>query len=452
MYPFVRGGTILLLLGDVFAFVSALVLTLLIRYQEIPSDVIVQQHLRPFSFIFYIWVAVFLIAGLYDRHVSLVRKSIPALVLRVQFVNVLIAGIIFFSLPLEIAPKTNLVIYLFISTLLIVGWRLYLFPLITTGKAINALVIGSSSEALGIAKVLASNPFFKNVNPFLLSRTDYNDFEEFRESLLQFAKNEHVEIIIADMRDEYATLLTRDLFSLSFEDRDIRFFNLPTFYEQLHHRVPPSLIEETWLLENITTSSPHYAYDFLKRLIDIVGACILLVPALVLFPFIMFAIKLYDKGPIFYHAERVGQFNKPITLLKFRTMTGADSGQTALKSTLEVTRMGRILRRTRLDELPQLFNVLKGDLSFIGPRPEIPTLAHVYAENIPYYNMRHLIKPGLSGWAQINNFDVPRQGIDIERTIDKLSFDLYYLKHRSLFLDIEIALKTVNTLLLRTGT
>lgn len=133
-------------------------------------------------------------------------------------------------------------------------------------------------------------------------------------------------------------------------------------------------------------------------------------------------------------------------------MSGRDNSADALKSTLRITRVGTFLRKTRLDELPQLINILAGDLSFIGPRPEIPSLVQVYAEEIPYYNMRHLTKPGLSGWAQINNFDVPRGGVDVPRTIDKLSFDLYYLKHRSLLLDIEIALKTINTLLMRTGT
>jgi lipopolysaccharide/colanic/teichoic acid biosynthesis glycosyltransferase len=139
-------------------------------------------------------------------------------------------------------------------------------------------------------------------------------------------------------------------------------------------------------------------------------------------------------------------------LYKFRSKNGSDSSHAALKSELRDTRVGIILRKTRIDELPQLINVLKGDLSFIGPRPEIPSLVTVYEKEIPYYTMRHLVKPGLSGWAQINNFDVPRGGIDVERTIDKLSFDLYYLRHRSLMLDIEIALKTVNTLVMRTGT
>ncbi len=452
MYLFDRGSTILLLLGDFITFAGALVLTLFVRYQAVPSEEVVHQHLQPFMFLFCFWILVYLIAGLYDRHISLVRKSIPALVLRVQFINILLAALFFFIFPVGIEPKTNLAIYLVISTLLIVVWRLYVFPLITTGKPMRALVIGESSEALAIARVFATNPFFKNIKPFLLSKKDIPDFQEFRTAMLHFVEHDSTDMVIADMRDEFASRLVSDLYTLAFGDKNVRFFNLPSMYEQLHHRVPPSLIEESWLLENVATGSPHYAYAVLKRMIDVMGALVLLVPFAFMFPFVALAIKLEDRGPLFYKAERIGQYNRIIHILKFRTKNGRDTGAEALKSELVDTKVGRFLRKTRIDELPQLLNILLGDLSFIGPRPEIPALAKVYAENIPYYNMRHLTKPGLSGWAQINNYDVPRGGVDIGRTIDKLSFDLYYLKHRSLLLDIEIALKTINTLLLRSGT
>lgn len=449
---FVRGGTILLLLGDFVVFSGALVLTLFVRYQEVPGEDVVRAHLQPFFLLFCIWILVFLITGLYDRHISLVRKSIPMLVLKVQFFNTLIAALFFFVFPFGIEPKTNLAIYLVVSTILIILWRLYVYPRITAGKPVRALVIGDSEEAAAIARVFANNPFFKNIRPFLLSKKDIPDFEEFKTSLHNFIKKQSPEMVIADMRDEFAIRLVGDFYSMAFGDSNIRFFNLPTFYEQLHHRVPPSLIGESWLLENVTTGSPHYAYDAMKRLIDIVGALVFLVPSLFVFPLVALAITLDDKGPLWYKAERVGQYNKIIHILKFRTMSGRDNSADALKSTLHITRVGMFLRKTRLDELPQLINILAGDLSFIGPRPEIPSLIKVYAEEIPYYNMRHLTKPGLSGWAQINNFDVPRGGVDVPRTIDKLSFDLYYLKHRSLLLDMEIALKTINTLLMRTGT
>lgn len=452
MHMFVRGSTVLLLIGDLIVFTGSLVLTLFVRYQAWPSHDLVSTHLRAFTVLFVFWVLTFLITGLYDRYISLVRKSIPALVLKVQFFNILLAALIFFIFPFGIEPKTNLVIYLLISTLLIVLWRLYVYPLIATGKPMRALVVGDSDEALAIARMFQGNPFFRNIKPFLLRKKDISDFDEFRASLLRFVDQGSADMVIADMRDEFANRLTRDFYKLAFENSNIRFFNLPAIYEHLYHRVPPELVEESWLLENVSAGSPHYAYDVLKRGIDLAGAIALLVPALVLFPVIMLAIYLEDRGAFFYEAERVGQFNRPIRILKFRTMTGRDASRDALKSTLTITKVGTFLRKTRLDELPQLLNILMGDLSFIGPRPEIPSLVSVYAENIPYYNMRHLTKPGLSGWAQINNFDVPRGGVDIPRTIDKLSFDLYYLKHRSLILDIEIALKTINTLVLRSGT
>jgi len=452
MNLFARGNTILLLTGDFVTFGGALLISLLIRYRAVPSDEVLSQHLQPFLFLFCFWILMFLIAGLYDRHISLVRKSIPILVLRVQFLNILLSALFFFIFPVGIEPKTNLVIYLIISTLLIILWRLYIHPRITTGKPMRALVIGESDEALGIAQVLARNPYFKHIKPFLLSRRDIPDFEEFKTSLYNFLESESTDMVIADMRDEYAARLTTDLYNFAFEDRNIRFFNLPTIFEELHHRVPPSLIGEAWLLEHIAAGAPHYAYDVVKRGIDIVGALILLVPSILVLPLISFAITVQDGGSILYHATRVGQYGKKINIYKFRTMSGTDSPDDAVKSTLTITSVGKFLRKTRLDELPQLLNILKGDLSFIGPRPEIPTLVDIYAKEIPYYNLRHLVKPGLSGWAQINNFDVPRGGVDISRTVDKLSFDLYYLKHRSLLLDVEIALKTVNTLLMRTGT
>ncbi len=452
MQLFARGSTILLLLGDFVTFGSALVITLFIRYGSIPSDEVVSQHLQPFLLLFCFWILVFLIVGLYDRHISLVRKSIPALIFKVQFGNILIAALFFFIFPVGIEPKTNLLIYLIVSSVLVMVWRLYIHPRITTGKPMRALVIGGSVEALGIARVLARNPYFRHVKPFLLSRNDIPNFAEFKAALRGFLEHGSTDMVVADMRDEYAQKLAPDFYHFAFEDRNIRFFNLPGIFEELHHRIPPSLIGEAWLLEHITALSPHYAYDVLKRIIDVCGALLLLVPTTILFPFVALAIKFEDRGAFLYRAVRVGQFGKPIYIYKFRTMTGTDTPDSAVKSTLSVTKVGSFLRKTRLDELPQLFNVLLGDLSFIGPRPEIPTLVSVYAEKIPYYNLRHLVKPGLSGWAQINNFDVPRGGVDIERTIDKLSFDLYYLKHRSFLLDIEIALKTINTLMMRTGT
>jgi len=450
MQLFVRGGTLLLLLGDILTFLGALVVTLLVRYREFPGKEIIDQHLSPFILLFIIWIVVFLIAGFYDRALLLARKEIPTKVLKVQSINILLAAAFFFAFPFGIEPKTNLVIYLVISSIGIAFWRLYIFPRLVSDESLGVLVIGDSPEAKAVVDVFESNRYFKNIRTYILG-SEYMKSESYlRSSLLTVLAGHEVNIIVADMENITVESLTKDFYTLVFTKEDIQFFDLSAMYEQLHHRIPPSSVEEMWFLENVTTHAPHYAYDFLKRTIDIVGAILLLIPCVLLFPFIIIAIKLQDGGKVLYTSTRIGQYNEPVSIYKFRSMTGMDSGDT-LNTTLEVTSLGAFLRKTRLDELPQLWNILRGDLSFIGPRPELPARAEVYAEKIPYYNMRHLIKPGLSGWAQINNFEVPRGEVDVERTVDKLAFDLYYLKHRSIALDVEIALKTIGTLLGRTG-
>lgn len=452
MEKIARGSVLFLLVGDVGTFVVSLILTLLVRYQTVPSKPILYAHLFAFGVLFAVWVLTFFIAGLYDRYISLARKNIPSLVWKAQCFNMLFAGIIFFTVPFGIEPKTNLVIYLIISSLLVVCWRLYLFPLFTAGSFIHAIIIGDSAEAKSVASLFAQSPFYQHIKTTILSKEQLSNFDEYAHTIATYIEDGRTEMVIADMNDPFAKALSSQFYRIAFEDRNVRFFKLSAIYEQLLHRLPPSLINEGWLLENISPDAPHYAYDALKRTIDIIGAVILSIPTLFLLPFIALAIKLEDNGPLFYKAIRVGEFGNRIAMFKFRTMNGSDNAKDALKSTLQVTRVGAFLRKTRLDELPQLYNILTGELSFIGPRPEIPSLVEVYAKNIPYYQLRHLMKPGLSGWAQINNFDVPKGGVDIEKTIDKLSFDLYYLKHRSFMLDLEIALKTINTLLSRTGT
>jgi lipopolysaccharide/colanic/teichoic acid biosynthesis glycosyltransferase len=215
-------------------------------------------------------------------------------------------------------------------------------------------------------------------------------------------------------------------------------------------RIALHRVDNRWVARHVSRYA-HTLYDILKRAMDIIAAVVLGALSLVFYPFLIVGIKLQDGGPVFYSQVRVGQNNRPIVMRKFRSMTGADSGDEVLKSRLTVTPLGRVLRKTRIDELPQLWNVLKGDLSLIGPRPEFPKLVEEYSKHIPYYSLRHLVKPGLSGWAQLYHDNHPHHGSDVEATREKLSYDLYYLTHRSLVLDATIALKTIKKLLTRSG-
>lgn len=451
MQLFGRHTMNILLLGDVIVFLVSLVATLGLRYRAIPSREIIDAHLTPFLILFVIWMGVFLIAGLYDRSIELARKQMPMRIIRVQFINMLLAALFFFALPFGIEPKTNLVIYLAVSALGIGLWRMYIFPHIAVQASTRMLIVGNSTETFSIVRVLLLNQYFKSIEVKHVHASLAEEKGSWRDALFSVVTEQPFDIVVADLRDPDVTPLMRDLHMLVFAGRGTRFLNLHTLYEQLTHRVPSSLITEEWFLQNMSNHTGKSMYDILKRCTDIALALVVTTLTIPFFPFIALAVKLQDGGTVFYVSERVGQYNKPFRMYKFRTMSGNDAANT-INSTLVVTRLGRFLRATRLDELPQLLNVFRGDLSFIGPRPETPARAAVYAEQIPYYMMRHHVRPGLSGWAQISNFDVPRTSIDVTQTIEKLSFDLYYLKNRSLILDIEVALKTIGTIISRTGT
>lgn len=429
---------------------AALFIALALRYGALPDEMLLAPHLGPFLALALVSVSVFFIAGLYDTRLVFARRDLPDLVLKTQVINILLAALFFFLVPVGITPKTILALYLIVSTALIICWRMFLFPLVSSGAVARAVIVASGEDAKAVSQALNGNAGFGCVCAEMVDIRAYGSTALLRAKLTELVSTRGIDTVIADMSDEYAKRLAPLYYDLAFPGAAVCFIRLHELYEQLFHRVPLSLIGKTWFLENIRADGPHYGYSFLKRTIDIVGALLLLVPCAVLFPMVALAIKLQDGGKVLYKTERVGQYGRPIYLYKFRTMTGMDSGAT-LDTKHAVTPLGRFLRKMRIDELTQLWNIVQGDLSFVGPRPEIPARARRYAETIPYYAMRHLIKPGLSGWAQINNFEVPRGEVDIARTIEKLSFDLYYLKRHSLLLDLEIILKTVKTMLLHSG-
>lgn len=227
--------------------------------------------------------------------------------------------------------------------------------------------------------------------------------------------------------------------------RGHRVTNESTFYEKATGQILVDEITPHWFL--FADLQVHcQRRQALKRAFDIVCAVFGLILALPLFPLLAVLIKLTDHGPIFYSQTRVGQNGQPFTLIKLRTMkVGAEVSEPvwAVKNDPRATPIGRFLRRTRLDELPQLVNILLGQMSLVGPRPERPELVVQLAEKIPFYNERHLVKPGLTGWAQIGF----GYGSSVEDAKRKLQFDLYYIKHLSIELDLVILLRTLGVFL-----
>ena len=266
----------------------------------------------------------------------------------------------------------------------------------------------------------------------------------FQDEILSRVYSEEVQIIAIDLKSEKVEPILPHLYNLIFSR--VKFIDMYKIYEDLFDRIPLSLVRYNWFLENISTES-RITYDVIKRITDIMLSFVVGIVSLIFYPFAYVLIKLDDGGSIFFEQERIGKNNKIIKVKKFRTMEDISADMSSKK----ITKIGKWLRKLRIDELPQLWSVFKGDMSMIGPRPEIPTLVKHYEEKIPYYNIRHLIKPGLSGWAQLYHNDPPKVNADSEKTRRKLSYDLYYIKNRSFMLDLKIALKTIKALLSRNG-
>ena len=214
-------------------------------------------------------------------------------------------------------------------------------------------------------------------------------------------------------------------------------------------KVPLSAIGEVWFLENLAESEKKF-YENFKRIFDMFFAIIFGIISLIFYPIIAILIKIDSKGPVFYKQKRVGLNGEVFTVYKFRTMiedAEKDGVKWADNEDKRITKVGRFLRKTRLDELPQLLNIFFGDMSFVGPRPERVEFVETLEKQIPYYNIRHIIRPGLTGWAQVNF----RYGASVEDSIEKLQYELYYIKHRCFILDISIILKTIKIVLKGSG-
>jgi len=446
-----RSERVYLLLGDIAVFYVALWFTLFVRYLSPPDVELWQRHVVPFTFLFLMSVVIYFIAGLYDPHTSYLRSRLPTLVAYSQTATVVLAALFFFSVPyFGITPKTILLIFLAISSVLIVLWRLVLTRFFGVRRTTRALVLGKGGEIRELIKELnASNQCGLTVK-HQFSPEDVDVSEKLQEQILEFITKENITTIIVDTRDRHVTNITPVFYNLLFLHPNLVILDALTLYENIFRRIPISMLEHSWFIEHITRQ-PQWLYNLYHRVFDILASLALGFVTVMLLPFVALAIKLEDGGPIFSSQRRVGKDNQPFSLVKFRTMTVAnDDGKWGAQEN-RVTRVGVILRKSRIDELPQLWNVLLGGYSLIGPRPEFMEAVAVYAEAIPYYNARHLITPGLSGWAQLNHHGHPHHGVDIEETRNKLSYDLYYLKNRSLWLDLEIGLKTIKTLLSAVG-
>jgi lipopolysaccharide/colanic/teichoic acid biosynthesis glycosyltransferase len=444
--PFARRETALLVFGDALLLIASLWLALVLRSFDVPTGGYFLEHLRAFIVVYGISFLIFFIAGLYEPQTRLVKRILGVRILGAQATNTAIAAVLFFLLPFEIAPKTVLLLYLVISVILISAWRFFIVPYLSIAETKPAVLIGEGDAYEEVLAALKGNSkyyvrFVDSIRPSTLMEGDLKP-------MLEQHVNAGIRVVVLDTRNAVVRKELPSLYDAMLEG--VTFVEFSTFYEGLTDRVPLAHIDHAWLLEHLRRQNRIYAVA--KRVIDIAGA---LIGIILSAPFIVIGILgvlLSGPGKIFVVHVRVGRDNKVFRLYKLRSMLFDDHGDAELHKKNRVTVFGKFLRKSRIDELPQLWNILIGDLSFIGPRPEFPTSAAIYETEIPYYAVRHLVTPGLSGWAQIYDHDAPRGGADVARTARKLSYDIYYMKHRSFGLDMAIALKTLRALASLSGT
>ncbi|MDR3558467.1 MAG: sugar transferase, partial [Candidatus Pacebacteria bacterium] len=305
-----------------------------------------------------------------------------------------------------------------------------------SSKKQNALLVAKGEEATELFDEINGNSRY--------GMAFVSHLESAPADIVSLIQQKGITFITADLNDASVRSVLPELYDLFF--KGVEFVDIRNLYEDIFDRIPLSLVDNAWCLTHISSASKP-VFDLVKRLTDIVVAGLFGAVSLVLYPFVYLAIKLDDGGALFSYQTRVGERDKPISIIKFRTMSVAnDDGKWGNGPKNVITRVGKFLRKSRIDELPQLWNVLRGDKSLIGPRPEFPEPVALYTREIPYYDLRHIVKPGLSGWAQIYGKH-PHHGINSDETRDKLSYDLFYIKNRSLTLDLKIALRTMEVLL-----
>ena len=238
---------------------------------------------------------------------------------------------------------------------------------------------------------------------------------------------------------------------LQYKLEGLQYYNYLEFYETYENKLPISHLSPKWFLENTGFEIYHNNFNLkAKRLLDLFFAMLIGIFAAPVIILAAIIVKLESKGPIFFIQERIGEGNRKFNIVKFRSMTTdaeKDGPQWASKNDNRVTKFGKIMRATRIDELPQLWNVLRGEMSFVGPRPEREFFIQQLEKEIPYYNLRHTVKPGLTGWAQV----MYPYGASVEDAYRKLQYDLYYIKHHSIPFDVKVLLKTVTIVIFGKG-
>ncbi len=453
----IRVKQILLLMGDFVVFQLSVPIMLLLRYGQVTAENY-DQHAFPFLILSLLWLVGFYVAGLYDLRLSRDTLKFFRTYFEGTVANLLLSLGFFYLLPIfGITPRTNLFLFVAIVLVLDYVWRLGFNRLIAKGLfRTRVLFVGTPEDAIGVDNLIRETaPGFELkavIQTAAGTRFDDGSVVWYAspDAIKELVNKNLIDTIVIGHKPEEVIGLQDALYETIFSA--VTLVDRATFEEMATGRIPLEHISQSWFLSHIREGE-KVAYESVKRFFDLLSAIPIGLVTLVLFPFLALLVKISSPGPILIRQKRVGLKGRTFTLYKFRSMRqdaeadGRPKLASDQKNDPRVTRIGKILRATSLDELPQIWNILRGDMSVIGPRPERPEFVEELTRQMPFYALRHLTRPGVTGWAQVNF----RYASSFADNIKKLQYDLYYIKHRSFMLDLSILLKTIRIVLRRIG-
>jgi exopolysaccharide biosynthesis polyprenyl glycosylphosphotransferase len=444
---------LLLILGDflvaVIATLIALALWAQFDWYNLSSEFL-QKRAGWFSLIPFIWIL--LMANLYDlRRASSMRESMKGVLFAAMLGTSIYLTVYFFRSSPESLPRRGILYFLLIVVVLTLLWRaayVRVFNAPAFRRRILLIGAGRSGKALlDVLLKLQASPFevvgMIDDDPQLQDAM-VNDVPVLGDSsvILDIIEREGISDVFVAVSGKMNGEMFQTL--LDAQENGVSIVRMPVAYEELLGRVPIHHLESDWLLRSFVDEVRVGSfYHIFKRFVDLMGALVGLLVLALIYPWVALAILLDSGRPVLFYQTRLGKGGKKYELAKFRTMSQDAEADGVARWTADddprTTKVGRFLRKTHIDELPQFINVLVGDMSIAGPRPERPELVAQLEKEIPFYRARLLVKPGISGWAQVNY----GKGASVRGSAEKLEFDLYYIKHRSFWLDLWIIFRSI---------
>lgn len=407
-----------------------------------------------------VYVSIFgTVFELYDLQKSSKIEKISSAIVFTVSVTVLFYLLTPFLTPVLPDNRLQIVFFYFAMLSALFLWRiLYLTFVVSPRFYKKVLIIGETSNIETIIEAFkSSDPNYKIIG-FVNCETDklaaikFNAIKEYKpKQIYKVIKDENIsEIVIASYNSESITSeIYYTLIKLLEEGFSIKEYT--QVYEEMAQRIPVQFVgKDFYKYFPFSRSNQNKLYLFFLRIFDIAISLSGILIGILFLPVILIGNAIANRGPLFYTQDRVGKNGKIFKMIKYRTMirNAEKSGAVwAKKGDTRITPFGRFLRYSRLDEIPQFINILKGEMSLIGPRPERPFFVKELSQMLPFYETRHIIKPGLTGWAQVKT----RYGSSVDDSLLKLQYDLYYIKHRSFFLDANILVKTLSTIIFFRG-